>query len=58
MLWFQYNEEGLKQDRKYLMKLKYLKRLNELLLLYNSKLENQVSEIIILIERDAKNNKG
>jgi len=52
------NEEGLKQDRKYLMKLKYLKRLNELLLLYNSKLENQVSEIIILIERDAKNNKG
>ena len=52
------NEEGLKQDRKYLMKLKYLKRLNELLLSYNSKLENQVSEIIILIERDAKNNKG
>lgn len=48
------DEENLKQDRKYLMKLKYLKKLNDLVLLYNSALENQVTETIRLIERNAK----
>ena len=52
------DEEGLKRNRKYLMKLKYLKRLNELVLIYNAALENQVSETIKLIERGVKNNKG
>lgn len=46
------NEKGLKNDRKYLMKLKYLKKLNELVLLYNSNLENQVTQTTKLIERN------
>lgn len=45
------DEKALKKDRKYLMKLKYLKRLNELVLLYNSSLENQVTATTKLIER-------
>ena len=53
-----FDEENLKQDRKYLMKLKYLKKLNDLVLLYNSGLENQVTETLRLIEKSTKNSKS
>jgi hypothetical protein len=46
------DEKELKNDRKYLMKLKYLKKLNELVLLYNSNLENQVTQTTKLIQRN------
>lgn len=44
------NIDKLKSDRKYLMKLKHLRKMNELLLSQNSSLENIVNYIIQAIE--------
>lgn len=52
------DEENLKKDRRYLMKLKYLKKHSDLILLYNSQLEKQVDATIKLIEKTAKNKKA
>ncbi len=51
------DEKGLKKDRRYLMKLKYLKKLNEVVLLYNSTLEKQVKETTKFIENNYKKRK-